>query len=258
MSPVPVKTIEEIRQRSAAILRQPDYEAIEWVGLFGSFCRSTQTAESDVDLVVGYRAGTPMRDVCTVASGMGDELEDALGREVELLHMARQDVGSYLLLEALLTSVTIYGSQEWPHSSREQARHYLDEGYLRLKKAYQLLKEVRDLVGGTTEVSLRETQLTWKVMMTPDTRVLSLFQQIASSLDFAKTHPFYNGLFTPVIWWVIEEKELLQRVETGIINIEDWERVWKIVTKDFFEYQKGIGAAYLKLVEQTCKYADIE
>jgi predicted nucleotidyltransferase len=74
MSTVPVKTIEEIRQRSAAILRKPEYEPIEWVGLYGSFCRSTQTAESDVDLVVGYRAGTPMMDVYTVASGLGDEL----------------------------------------------------------------------------------------------------------------------------------------------------------------------------------------
>ena len=98
MSTVPVKTIKEIRQRSAAILRKPEYEAIEWVGLFGSFRRSTQTAVSDVNLVVGYRAGMPMTGVRRVASGFCDELEDALGREVELVHMARQDVGWYLLV----------------------------------------------------------------------------------------------------------------------------------------------------------------
>ena len=80
---------------------------------------------------------------------MVDNAEEAFGRQVELLHIIRQEVSTYLLLEALLTCVTVHGSEEWPRRLQEQAREYLDDGYQRLKVSYSSLQTIHDLVAKT-------------------------------------------------------------------------------------------------------------
>ena len=123
MCRIPVQTIEDIRHQAAILLEDPECEPISWVGLYGSFVRSTQSPDSDVDLIIGYKAETPAREIYLAAGNLSTNAEEAFGREVELLHMIKQEVVSYLQLEALLTCVTVYGSEEWPRTVQEEARN---------------------------------------------------------------------------------------------------------------------------------------
>ncbi len=147
----PVQNVNEIRERSAILLKDPACEPVCWVGLFGSFRRSTHTPEGDVDLIIGYKPTTTPGDVYRAADSFVRQANDAFGRPVEVIHMMKPDVQTYLLLEALLTCITVYGSEEWPIESQKDARKYLDEGYQRLKRAYQLLQQIQEQVGHTTK-----------------------------------------------------------------------------------------------------------
>ena len=144
-----VQTVDDIRQQTAILLNDPECEPISWVGLFGSFARSTQSSESDVDLIIGYKPGIEADKIYLAAGNLVDNAEEAFGRQVELIHIIRQEVSTYLLLEALLTCVTVHGSEEWPRRLQKQAREYLDDGYQRLKVSYSSLQTLHDLVAKT-------------------------------------------------------------------------------------------------------------
>jgi predicted nucleotidyltransferase len=144
-----VQTVDDIRQQTAILQNDPECEPISWVGLFGSFARSTQSSESDVDLIIGYKPGTEADKIYLAAGNLVDNAEEAFGRQAELLHIIRQEVSTYLLLEALLTCVTVHGSEEWPRRLQEQAREYLDDGYRRLEDSYSSLLTIHDLVAKT-------------------------------------------------------------------------------------------------------------
>jgi hypothetical protein len=83
------------------------------------------------------------------AGNLVGDAEEAFGRQVEFAHLIKQEVSTYLLLEALLTCVTVYGSEEWPHRVKEQARKILDDGYRRLKESYLSLRRIQELVSKT-------------------------------------------------------------------------------------------------------------
>lgn len=151
MSNPPVQTVDDIRYRTTILLKSPECGPISWVGLFGSFARSTQSSESDVDLIIGYKDDTDPHKIYSAAGNLVMDAEEVFGRRVELIHMMKQEVSTYLLLEALLTCVTVYGSEEWPHNVQEQAKRSLDDGYTRLKDSYSLLRRMRDLVTRTDE-----------------------------------------------------------------------------------------------------------
>ena len=53
------------------------------------------------------------------------------------------------------------------------------------------------------------------------------------------------------------EKNLLKRVGTADLDAVDRERIWQMATQDFVDYRKGLGSAYIKMVEQTYRYAGI-
>lgn len=149
MSNSPVQTVDDIRYRMTILLKNPECEPVSWVGLYGSFARSTQSSESDVDLIIGYKDDTAPDKIYLAAGNLVMNAEEVFGRQVELIHMMKQEVCSYLLLEALLTCVTVYGLEEWPRNVQEQAQRSLDDGYTRLKDSYSLLRRMRDLVTRT-------------------------------------------------------------------------------------------------------------
>jgi predicted nucleotidyltransferase len=147
--PTPVETVDEIRERIIALVNDPVCKPVCWVGVFGSFSRSTQTAESDVDLIVGYESGDNVGEVFHAVARVGQRAPEILGRPIDVIHMTTTHPGTYLLLEALLTSVTVYGSEEWPSKSKDDARKYLDEGYRKLSEAYRLLCGIQEEVNKT-------------------------------------------------------------------------------------------------------------
>jgi predicted nucleotidyltransferase len=147
----PVQSMNEIRKRCALLLNDRECEPICWAGVYGSFSRSKHTPDSDVDMIIGYKSSSTPDEVYLAAGGFVQEAPDAFGRQVEAIHMMTHKVETYLLLEALLTCVTVYGPDNWPEKSKEDARKYLDEGFRRLKEAYELLQELQDQIDKTTK-----------------------------------------------------------------------------------------------------------
>ena len=84
-------------------------------------------------------------------------MEKHFDRRVQLSHLTEHKVTTYLELEALLTSVTVYGADEWAKNLRELSRQYLDDGYIRLKMAYQSLKDMESLISKTHEKVLNDS-----------------------------------------------------------------------------------------------------
>lgn len=80
MADVQTKThlIERLRRQREDLRRL----GVERIGLFGSFQRETQDAESDVDLLVEFAPGEKSFDNFMALSFL---LEDELGRSVELV-----------------------------------------------------------------------------------------------------------------------------------------------------------------------------
>jgi predicted nucleotidyltransferase len=149
--PSAVNTVDEIRQRLSTLLHDYAFDTVCWVGLFGSFSRSSHTAESDVDLIVGY---DPCGDSSTVLRTIGylsERAPEVLGRRVDVVHMMRPEAGTYLLLEALLSNITVYGSEEWPSRSKRDALQYLESGYLKFTEAYRFLCLIQQEVDKTTK-----------------------------------------------------------------------------------------------------------
>jgi len=144
-----INTVHDVRRELSTLLNDPSFEPVVWVGLFGSMSRSTHSDSSDVDLIVGYN--TPVSNLYSVIDKITTAAEQIFDRPVELLHLVNPKPNSYLLLEALLTSVTVYGSDNWPKSLRESSRTYLDEGYLGFKRALRLLKSIEKLVSVTSK-----------------------------------------------------------------------------------------------------------
>jgi predicted nucleotidyltransferase len=141
-----VNSIQDVRHEVAALLQDPSFAPICWVGLFGSISRSTHSPTSDVDLILGYENTTK---VYSLIGAVSTAAEKRFGRPVELLHLFNRQVTAYLTMEALLTSVTVYGPDEWPAKLRETSRAYLNDGYHRFKQAYSLLREIQTCVNAT-------------------------------------------------------------------------------------------------------------
>lgn len=81
----PVQTKADVLARIRQQQAQLRALGVAQLGLFGSFVRDEATAASDVDLLVDFEPGRKTyRAICEV----GDLLEDALGRPVEILTRA--------------------------------------------------------------------------------------------------------------------------------------------------------------------------
>jgi predicted nucleotidyltransferase len=144
-----INTVEDVRRGLCTLLKDPYFQPVIWVGLFGSMSRSTHSDASDIDFIVGYDTST--NNLYSVIDRITTGAEHIFDRPVEFLHLVNPKPSAYLTLDALLTSITVYGSDQWPKSLRESSRMYLDEGYLRFKKAYQLLKAMEKLVSVATK-----------------------------------------------------------------------------------------------------------
>jgi len=58
-----------------------DRYKVDNIGLFGSFVRSEENEESDIDILVEFKLGADLLDLVA----LGDFLEDRLGRKVDLV-----------------------------------------------------------------------------------------------------------------------------------------------------------------------------
>jgi len=70
-----LETLEELKEEIGNRYKVRD------IGLFGSFVRSQESEESDVDILVEFEQGADLLDLV----GLGDFLEEKLGRKVDLV-----------------------------------------------------------------------------------------------------------------------------------------------------------------------------
>ena len=73
--------IEELREKVLAVLRRND---VLRASFFGSIVRGEMTEKRDVDILVEFAGQKSLMDL----SGLKIELEDAIGREVDVLTYA--------------------------------------------------------------------------------------------------------------------------------------------------------------------------
>ncbi len=76
--PAPLPTITAIRHTVVPILKRYN---VRQAGLFGSVTEGTLGPQSDIDLLVDMPAGASLLDL----AGLGLDLEQALGRKVDIL-----------------------------------------------------------------------------------------------------------------------------------------------------------------------------
>ena len=80
-------TIEAIKSKIAPICKKYD---IKTAYLFGSYARNDATEKSDVDIRIEDGGSKKLRGLIQV-SGMQIELEDALGKKVDLITILPED-----------------------------------------------------------------------------------------------------------------------------------------------------------------------
>ena len=78
------------------------------------------------------------------------------GRKVDVLEVRppdpeMQDIDNYELLEALLSSIIVYGPTNWHDYAQTKARSMVDEGYGRLWNAYHIMKQMDKALEMTTK-----------------------------------------------------------------------------------------------------------
>src|SRR5690349_16484294 len=73
-------SLDELKGITIPILRR---HGVLHAGIFGSFARGDQTPQSDIDLLIEFDPGA--RKSLLDLSALALELEDALGREVDLV-----------------------------------------------------------------------------------------------------------------------------------------------------------------------------
>jgi hypothetical protein len=88
-------TLDDLRQRRAAILELAHQYGASNVRVFGSVARGTAESASDVDLLVNFAPGYKLRDVIRLTQG----LQQLLGRRVDVVDEAnlRDELRPYIL-----------------------------------------------------------------------------------------------------------------------------------------------------------------
>ena len=150
---MPVQSLVGIRNRCPAVLNDPKCKSLCWVGVYGPFSRNQQTWTSRIDMIIGYRpdfdrSGWMEYSVCDRFEIRASKI---FGRKVDVMSMLTQKVIDYDMLEALLTCVTVYGSENWHDCARTKARAMLDEGYKRLWKAYHIMCQIDQALESTNK-----------------------------------------------------------------------------------------------------------
>ena len=127
--------------------------SLTWVGIFGSVSRGTHTNKSDVDLLFGYSEGTDVYEAHPSMCSMREALEEALGREVDLLCFVEDGYMRYGELMGLMTGKIIWGNTAFYERTKKKAEEQLWEAHRRAMDAKIIATRIRiQLASSVTKV----------------------------------------------------------------------------------------------------------
>lgn len=150
-----VSGLDDLRSASASVFRRADFRRVSWAGVFGSFAREAQHADSDVDLVVLQRprdSAEPPPPPDTLL--LEDILPETWRRSVDIIYVdeGQTALRGYVQLEALLTSRTIFlRSQEALGEVarlRRLSSEVLQEGSRQFRGALTRIQALQSRVAG--------------------------------------------------------------------------------------------------------------
>ncbi|KAI9707685.1 MAG: hypothetical protein M1836_000647 [Candelina mexicana] len=115
-SPILIRpsTIPHLRESAAAYFAKQNFERVVWLGVYGSFARNEQTEESEVNLV-GVTTKAQGEGKSYETTYLGEELVNVWGRKVVVHYIQGNTLELLHDVTALLTSRTIFGSEEASH-----------------------------------------------------------------------------------------------------------------------------------------------
>lgn len=121
---LPAASIDVIQSRCRHILDKPEFAAVAWAGVFGSFAANTQTERSDVDLLVGYQIDATGDDIYYTGD-ISQQLGEMLARDVDCLYLKHDQAVGFIKCLAILQAKTVYGDEEWIAEHRNKATRLL-------------------------------------------------------------------------------------------------------------------------------------
>lgn len=159
-APRRASNISSLRSTALSVFSNDGFRNILWAGVFGSFSRGEQTESSDVDVVVvwdpAHKYGWQPHDDYFYLE-LKEELERAWARKVDVIDIRRGRLDTFIDVEALLTSRTLYGSENNEHviKARKDALEVVEDGIAIFTDACKKIRETRAMVEGKNiEVSL--------------------------------------------------------------------------------------------------------
>jgi len=152
-APRRASNISSLRSASSPVFSNDGFRNILWAGVFGSFSRGEQKESSDVDVVVvwdpAYKSGWQPHDDYFYLE-LKAELERVWARKVDVIDIRRGRLDTFVDVEALLTSRTLYGSEESEHvvKARREALEVVEGGIVTFANACKKIRETRAMVEG--------------------------------------------------------------------------------------------------------------
>lgn len=145
-------SIATLRESATSVFSNKGYRNVVWAGAFGSFACSEQDESSDVKVVVVWNPAKeigwhPLNDIFPL--DLDEELTKAFGRDVDVKNIGRAQIRSFNDVEALLSSRTLYGSEQDRSvvKLRKGARHILESGINLFEGVFKKIDEARIAAG---------------------------------------------------------------------------------------------------------------
>ncbi|KAK2762700.1 hypothetical protein FQN54_000874 [Arachnomyces sp. PD_36] len=218
-----LENIESLRTASAAAFAKHDFRDIRWVGVFGSFARGTQTAESDVDIVV-YRK--PLREPSPPDRlHLEDVLPRVWNRSVDIVYIEDSEFRGYVTIESLLCSQTIYGSarDEEVRQLRRKAAATLESGQENFSKIQEMIKDAQLTVEGVSE----------ETFLASPTLQHSTLSQITSILNDLNSKPRGHPMRDAFSFVLFEKaREIQDRLNSTGESSDQLKAVWEIASQN--------------------------
>lgn len=147
---LPVMSLGDIARRCSAVMSNPELSPVAWAGVVGSSARDQQRAESDVDVLVGYRKEATSDEVFFIGD-ISEEIQDTLGREVDMLYMRDGQTLDLIRCQALLMGQTMYGSEAWMLDNQCRAAALVQDTHRRLRTTLHVATCLRNKLADLSE-----------------------------------------------------------------------------------------------------------